>query len=520
MALFYFRDDFEMGTLERWANPAGASVVVGTGSQAIGGRRYCECVTGPMAKYTAGAERYFAMRTRWAATTDAWLTIRLSGSDLLYLDLIYTDGKYKIRARNGQGTILGMHSDSFTLSLNSKYLLQLLYVPHPSAGILQIKVGDAGTTVLDLSGIDTTNIGGATTQDEMAFAAMDLDSVAVGDDWMGDWPHLGRDQFLEGFEGGHVLAWDEVSITTPNGGIKNAEPVGMIDDCCCYLGPGDYLRKKYYAISPMYRCCGQIWYRPEVFAEGQWIFAWRSGTTVLAHLRVDPVTHTLKLYQGDSEVAFLQDPRSKTYPLTLGQRCKIVFKIYLNGTTVSSADVWADGVHAIWDGSGQVAALFGDGFQIGGPNCNGYFDNIILGDSELPTAGDQRVISWKPSAAGDLAELAPSLAPNFDCVNDVPYSADRFVASNDLDKMDLYQVSKEVAALIESGATSIHISAVVTEEGTPTPRQIQLVLKQGSLLQLSPYQPVRSCVRYCFDSGESPLPSWDSTIQVGVKTRV
>jgi hypothetical protein len=85
---------------------------------------------------------------------------------------------------------------------------------------------------------------------------------------------------------------------------------------------------------------------------------------------------------------------------------------------------------------------FGGSGTTNNEGMTGYLDDVVIDSAVYP--GRVGLYPLLPADAGNYAQLTPSTAPNWECVNEVPASDVDYVSSDVLDTIDTYAMSSVV----------------------------------------------------------------------------
>jgi hypothetical protein len=159
---------------------------------------------------------------------------------------------------------------------------------------------------------------------------------------------------------------------------------------------------------------------------------------------------------------------------------------------------------------------------LGPTNSNTFMDDFIIDDSEFP--GDTRIEAIYSTGEGSTTEWTPSLAPNWDCVDEVPPDDIDYISTNAINKTDTYLMSDLIGPV--SSVICVQPQVEIVKEGSPTPLNINLVLRLNSTDYPSADKAVTTVVPNGLSAIWNSNPaggSWDEStvnnLQVGVKSK-
>lgn len=177
-----------------------------------------------------------------------------------------------------------------------------------------------------------------------------------------------------------------------------------------------------------------------------------AGRNSTSSIRITATPMYIKLYDGSLDVgtSTTQLATGTWYRISFGRGSANV-AVYIDGTqeiltTTPLANNFAESVGVI--STGAVLADL----------C---FDDVAFDDTaSTADVGDIHVLPSVPNAAGDLTQLTPSTAPNWDCVNEIPSAGDTdYCTSTAASQTDLYNIQDASVIGLASGDT---INAVRT----------------------------------------------------------
>lgn len=176
-----------------------------------------------------------------------------------------------------------------------------------------------------------------------------------------------------------------------------------------------------------------------------------AGRNSTSSIRLTATPMYIKLYDGSLDVG------TSTTQLAIGTWYRISF-----GRGSANVAVYIDGTQEILTTT-PLANNFAETIGVistGAVLADLCFDDVAFGDT-VSTAdiGDIHVLPSVPNAAGDLTQLTPSPAPNWDCVNEIPSSDADYCTSTAESQTDLYNIQDASVIGLTSGAT---INAVRT----------------------------------------------------------
>ena len=201
------------------------------------------------------------------------------------------------------------------------------------------------------------------------------------------------------------------------------------------------------------------------------IFRFSNGAVILGVLHYNTTTGLFSVYKGDQATLLA----TGTIPVNPGDWCHIQI-YYLPHATAGTFTVKVNGVQDInFSGSTAPSTSNIDKIDLyaSGGGYYPYWDNVVVDDSAWP--GVSRVAILSPSGAGFSAQWDPSVAPNYACVDEVPYSDTDFISTNVVDEVDTYAMSDlpSEAAVIKC----VQVSARARKEGVATPQNLALAVR-------------------------------------------
>ena len=174
------------------------------------------------------------------------------------------------------------------------------------------------------------------------------------------------------------------------------------------------------------------------------------GRTSTSSIRTT-ATNYITLYDGSAirGTSTTQLALSTWYRISFGRDSSGNGAVYIDGTQEISTATLANNF-------GQRLGVV----STGAATADLYFDDCAF-DNVAATAdvGDIYVLPSVPNVAGDLTQLTPSTAPNWDCVNEIPFSAADYCTSTAASQTDLYNIQDTSVIGLVSGDT---INAVRT----------------------------------------------------------
>jgi hypothetical protein len=112
---------------------------------------------------------------------------------------------------------------------------------------------------------------------------------------------------------------------------------------------------------------------------------------------------------------------------------------------------------------------------------SGYFDDVYICDDTGSAPfndflGDVRVVTLTPTGPGSNTGLVPSAAPNWSCVDEIPYSATDYVSSATPGAKDTYATANLPAGTTDVYAVQLNTVAKKSDAG---PRNLKNVVRSG-----------------------------------------
>lgn len=102
-----------------------------------------------------------------------------------------------------------------------------------------------------------------------------------------------------------------------------------------------------------------------------------------------------------------------------------------------------------------------------------YVDDLVLDDAAMP--GGTQIIGTTPAGQGAYSAWTPSVAPNFECVNELPPNDVDNVSTNAVDNIDIYPVLPFPS--IVGTVQAMQVAARCCKLGSATPTKINLALR-------------------------------------------
>jgi len=240
--------------------------------------------------------------------------------------------------------------------------------------------------------------------------------------------------FHSGFESGDTIEWPYVWGTfTIQTSIKKT---------------GTYAMRCNPATSPVYVDAGVITNRGTFYL---YISTTPSIETIItgknntSSIRLTAPPMYIKLYDGSKDVG------TSTTQLATSTWYRISF-----GRGLSNGAVHIDGNQEILTAA-PLASGFNESIGVistGAVLADLCFDDVAFDDTtSTADVGDIHVLPSVPNAAGDLTQLTPSTAPNWDCVNEIPFSDADYCTSTAASQTDLYNIQDASAIGLVSGDT-------------------------------------------------------------------
>jgi hypothetical protein len=297
--------------------------------------------------------------------------------------------------------------------------------------------------------------------------------------------------------------------------------VDFIDGYCWYLDDTDYLRRP--VLHYLRRITCAFWYRPEQIVANQWVCAWLEGSTVIAHLRVDPTSKNLRFYRGTSTP--FSSGYTTDYPLMAGHRYKIYTLMEFN-SFATSAWAWANGIDTVRNSQDPTDNTNApDTFQLGGSGAvKAYYDNVILGSKILDERAPYHVFHRSPKGAGSSTQWTPSISPNWYASSPIPISATKYIATNTSDRIDLYAIDPLYHEHdFQPGWFQIQAAAV--QWNFPTPTNANVCYRTGGVTTHGSDQAVTNAGLgnissiWEFDDPDLPHGDFMDDIEIGLRSR-
>lgn len=279
--------------------------------------------------------------------------------------------------------------------------------------------------------------------------------------------------FIDGFESGSVKQWD-VAGTHAYVAAAGAIP-GMHGDYCLdfsALNSSTQFVHKYLPENSEYYFAFK--YRP-TGSSGFNVLGFYYGATLLGRLRRTYDNSPFEAIRGSitelrSGLTPLID--DNTYLIEVRYKPHVssgVFKVKINGITEFEF------IGNTSDGGSLI-----DGVRIGYANAfipytRAYFDCFVVDNSAW--IGDTRVQATKVAGVGNSAQWTPSVGNNYQCVDEVPPSEDDWVKTNTVGHLDSYATQALVGVI--GTVKCVQVQALMMKEGSPTPLNVQLVLRSG-----------------------------------------
>lgn len=241
----------------------------------------------------------------------------------------------------------------------------------------------------------------------------------------------------------------EVGCTLNQGVLNNATPRGTVGGSWFSNsnGPGSVTLQFASTIAAANTSyVGFGWRTDTASTARSWFQLQDNASAIQISLRWDANRH-VQIYRGDG-VTLLA---TSTNVMALNVWYYVEVKANVNSTT-GSVDVHVDGISwASFSGNTQQAAFTTlDKVNVGTTVTSGgngtWADDVYVLDSTGSAPyntylGDVTVRTLLPTAAGDLTQWTPSVAPNWDAVNEANSSSTDFVGAATTALKDLYQVT-------------------------------------------------------------------------------
>jgi len=275
--------------------------------------------------------------------------------------------------------------------------------------------------------------------------------------------------FIEGFESGGLEQWTTNSGCT----IVSAES-GMSGSYCLECtGVNDYVRKNMgTSYSSMYFA---FKYRPTVDANSRCILhLFDSAGTAIMSITRNKTSKIIEAHRGAYNGTLLDDGTT-----TLNVNTTYLIEVYYvplnSGGTIQ---VKIDGGAAEIDYSGDTTAGL-ENLQtigLGDPNdSQAYFDDFVMDDAGW--IGNTRIQGLVPTGAGTTTQWDPSAGSNYACVDELPPSDTDYVYTNTADEIDTYAAGNMTGTI--DSIKCVQIQARARKQDSPTPTQLQLVVRSG-----------------------------------------
>jgi hypothetical protein len=153
-----------------------------------------------------------------------------------------------------------------------------------------------------------------------------------------------------------------------------------------------------------------------------------------------------------------------------------------------------------------------------------YFDDVILDDAEFP--GYSLIQAIKPDSAGNSSQWSTSVStPNWQCVDEIPYSDTDYVYVNANDQTDTYGFGSLVGSV--SSIKCLQAQTRIVKEGASTPTKINMVVRTNSTDYASSDITVPTALQSLFNIWSTNPSStgipWDVTavnaLEAGIKSK-
>jgi hypothetical protein len=318
--------------------------------------------------------------------------------------------------------------------------------------------------------------------------------------------------FIDGWESGTIDLWD-----TNTGATVVAAQNGMSGNKCLELtGNSDWLRRAIPSAAEYYF---SLRYRP-IDSTNQIIISFWLSTVIQCKLNRNRTTNHLEIYRGTTLLASGTAMMAINATYLIEIRLLIAdsggrFVVKLNGVT----DIDFTG-----DTQESAASNQMDTIELGSSQneySNAYFDDFILDDAAFP--GDTRIQAIVPTGAGNSTELTPSTGENWACVDEVPANDADYVATNTVNKLDLYTMSNLTGAI--DNIKCVQVQARAMKEGNATPQNIKLAVRSGATDYVSADKALTTSYKsYCnlWETDPATAAAWTESgvnaMEAGVKS--
>ena len=107
-----------------------------------------------------------------------------------------------------------------------------------------------------------------------------------------------------------------------------------------------------------------------------------------------------------------------------------------------------------------------------------YWDDIIIDDSNW--IGETRIMGLSPTGAGATTQWTPSTGSNWQNVDEKPADDADYNSVNEVDKIDTFTI-EDMSSIngIVNNIKCIQVQARASKDGTPTPQNLNLVVRIG-----------------------------------------
>lgn len=275
--------------------------------------------------------------------------------------------------------------------------------------------------------------------------------------------------FIDGFESSDMSLWDFGYDVQFASGIT-----GMTGTCLNFTTGIRQIGKNIPANADYYVA---FKWRPTGNAGGPNVIAYftDSGGNTLGSLCIHSTGPVMSAYRGWSNGTLLASSSAGAFSLNTTYLVEIYYKphassgsfvVKLNGNTIINFS----------GNSGTTTNVCG--FNLYSTQYSfapAYFDDVIIDNANW--IGSTYIQAIRPTGAGSNTAWTPSAGSNYACVDETTPSDTDYVSVNSNDQVDSYATGDLTGTI--GTVKCVQVVARTRREGTPTPTQLQHVLRSG-----------------------------------------